>query len=305
MQMSGGVFGRLPQTLREHKTSAPAQSFLMATGAEEAATPRLCMACEERPLEVVFTACGHCLMCYACTTTFLQPGGKACPTCRTPVLLVGGTRLVAPPAGAGAEGVPFVRLDSFQPNEVQDAVRQRARAVAEEEEEDDDEEEDMEEAEPWHLSETGIETLRQLTENDPDRTELCLSGTGIDDTGAAALAEALKVNNTLTKLEVGGNSIGADGAAALAEALKVNKTDEAGCRGQQHRRCWSQCPCGGAQGEQNADKAEYPWQQHLRCWHQCHCGGAQGEQDADGAVCWSQRHRRFWRKRPCKGAGGE
>jgi hypothetical protein len=76
----------------------------------------------------------------------------------------------------------------------------------------------------WPSSSGGMETLRQMRQNDPMLTELDVSVKNIGAAGAIALAEALKVNKMVTTLDVIKNSIGHDGASALAEALKVNKT---------------------------------------------------------------------------------
>jgi Leucine Rich repeat len=74
----------------------------------------------------------------------------------------------------------------------------------------------------WQSSSRAMETLRQMSENDPTLTELDFSEDRIGDAGVSALAEALKVNNALTTLNISDNSIGVDDASALAEALKVN-----------------------------------------------------------------------------------
>jgi len=76
----------------------------------------------------------------------------------------------------------------------------------------------------WQSSSRGMETLRQMSDNDPMLTELDVESKRIDDAGASTLAEALKVNKSLMKLYICHNSIGSAGAAAIAEALTVNKS---------------------------------------------------------------------------------
>jgi len=183
--------------------------------------------CVARP-EVVFTACGHCVLCDGCTSTLLARGSARCPTCRVRVRAVGGTRLLE--AGASE---PVV---GFQPGQVHTPVRARALAETRAAET----EWNLQPEEPWELrGQEFEEILRRLRENDTTRVSLQRSGTTatfldlsahhrtttLDSTRAVSLAWALSVNTTYETLDLFGNdTMGDAGLIALAEALKVNKT---------------------------------------------------------------------------------
>ena len=65
-----------------------------ASDRNAAAERKLCVVCDSAPRNVLFTACGHFVLCDGCAAGLLARGAP-CPTCRTPVLAVG----VTSPAG--------------------------------------------------------------------------------------------------------------------------------------------------------------------------------------------------------------
>lgn len=129
----------------------------MADAAAAAAELKLCVVCVAAPRDVIFTAWGHFLLCDGCAAELLKRGAP-CPTCRTPVRAVGGTRCVraAPPADG------LAATASFQPENVDPEVR--ARTVAQQQQEAAEEEEESEEDEDrgWADTPEGVETLFRL-----------------------------------------------------------------------------------------------------------------------------------------------
>jgi hypothetical protein len=101
---------------------------------------KLCVVCMESPREVLFTACGHFLLCEGCTAQLLARGAP-CPTCRMSVRAVGGTRIKAPPAAAASEQT----VASFQRDAVDPVARARALAPPPQR----DHEADEDAATPW------------------------------------------------------------------------------------------------------------------------------------------------------------
>ena len=57
-----------------------------AGAAAGASQPRDCTVCAERPRGVVFTACGHSVLCQPCLERLLRGDSPKCPVCKTAVL---------------------------------------------------------------------------------------------------------------------------------------------------------------------------------------------------------------------------
>ena len=153
-------------------------------GEEEADDRKLCVVCASAPREVVFTACGHFLLCSDCTVQLLVRR-KPCPTCRVPVLAEGGTRRVAQPS----EPAGLAEAPSFQPDAVDPAARERALAPAQLLRERADEHIATEEEEAAERALFFSEALRSLRIGDAALTRLELSDHYIGDAGATQLAE--------------------------------------------------------------------------------------------------------------------
>ena len=198
-----------------------------------------CVVCAEAPREVVFTACGHCLLCERCTVELIARG-QPCPCCRLPVRAVGGTRGVEPVAGESGALAP---LPSFMPETVDPVATKRARerpqlvvaaAAAEAEEEYYEEEEEEEEEEQtgggvrrgvWADSVHGQHILQRLRDNDAALTTLDLSSLDLDSADMTPLAACLATNTTVTSLALGINEgIGNEGLATLGKCFERNKT---------------------------------------------------------------------------------
>jgi hypothetical protein len=85
--------------------------------------PKLCVVCMDAPCDVLLTACGHFILCDGCAASLLARKAP-CPTCRTPVRAVGGTRCIEPAPLRTA--VRAADVASFQPGAVDRVARARA-----------------------------------------------------------------------------------------------------------------------------------------------------------------------------------
>jgi hypothetical protein len=136
--------------------------------AAEAERARLCVVCMTAPRDVLFTACGHFLLCDGCAAELLRRGAP-CPSCRTPVHAVGGVAPAQHEPGAAAAAAGLAATASYQPG----AVEPRALA-------------------PLQLRETPWEeTLRRLRNGDATLTSLNLFGQYIGAAAATQLAESV------------------------------------------------------------------------------------------------------------------
>ena len=116
---------RLPLARRRDlapSASGPARTAASAAAAQLCAPEaRLCTVCLAQPRSVVFTACGHLLLCGECLERVMLAEAPKCPLCRTAVLPDAWTPLAAATALAPTA--------TYMPSMVDVAVAAAARAV--------------------------------------------------------------------------------------------------------------------------------------------------------------------------------
>jgi hypothetical protein len=103
--------------------SAPEENASAAAAAVEAEDDDCCAVCASAPRSVVFTTCGHAVLCAECCTKLLASKRQKCPVCREPVC--------ADTAKPFTHDAALGRAPSFQPDAIDPAVRAE-RAAREE-----------------------------------------------------------------------------------------------------------------------------------------------------------------------------
>lgn len=169
-----------------------------------------CLACLDRPRQVLLLACGHSPLCALCLTQLTQHG-QPCPACRTPIL-EGGWQLLLPDEVPLQPVYAPSAVDAGAAERVKDAAAARA--------------EDQELAKSWECRRDGLAVLAAVRSG--ERTTLRLHGEpGLGLGGAAALAAALTAPTCcLTALELDVCTVGDAGATALAATLATNQSLE-------------------------------------------------------------------------------
>ena len=167
-----------------------------------------CLACLDRPRQVLLLACGHSPLCSACLAQLLEHG-QPCPACRTPIL-EGDWQLLEPNEAPLQPVYAPSAVDAAAAARVADAAAARAEA--------------SELAKPWESRREGLALLAAACSG--ERTSLRLHGEpGLGALGAFALATTLSApTSSLLTLELDVCAVGDEGALALAHALSTNET---------------------------------------------------------------------------------